>query len=316
MSYLKLITPTNLATEKERFFASQDYSPQLEYNWDSTTITNFLQKTPHGQPLVDALLNQNGELLTHAAAEFFDVKFRPEDLEFAQNLIAHIPPATNGTATEYAKLMRQKLTALGIDYQVKIIGEHGFQGRPNHKKRILKLSKYLHLQFLTLDGITNHELVHIIRAVNGEYNHIPASPNYLPTEEGLACLIQDEFLTHPTASSFQHALEYLAADLSRTVGFREIFNFLISHGSDPENAWLRGIRQKFGLKDTSQPGGLVKSGMYFYHENLLHNLSQDELLRLFVGKISLAELPQYSHYQGIIPSAKIQQMLFTPPTIY
>lgn len=300
MSYLKLITPTNLAAEKERFFSEENYSPQLEYNWDAEIIDKFLESTPAGRELVDALLSQDGIFITQAASRFFDVKFRPADIEFAKDLITTIPPATNGTAKTYAALMRQKLDKLSIDYKVEIVDEHGFQGRPNHKKHILKLSKYLHLQFLTLDGITNHELVHIIRSINGEYNHISTSDDYLPTEEGLACLIQDELLVHPTSSSFQHALEYLAANLSQTAGFREIYNFLIAHGSDPENAWLRGIRQKFGLRDTSRPGGLVKSGMYFYHELLLHHLSQDNLLRLFIGKISLAELPNYPQYIGQI----------------
>ncbi len=310
MSYLQLITPTNLATEKERFFSEENYSPQLEYSWDSQTIDSFLRDTPNGRKLVDALLSQNGNDITSAAAKFFDVKFRPADLAFAESLITTTPSPVNGTVNEYATLMRQKLDKLGIDYRVEVVDEHGFQGRPNHKKHVLKLSKYLHLQFLTLDGITNHELVHIVRAVNGEFNHIPISNDYLPTEEGLACLIQDEFLTHPTSSSYQHALEYFAAHLSQTAGFREIYDFLIAHDSDPENAWLRGIRQKFGLRDTSQPGGLVKSGMYFYHESLLYNLSKDELLRLFIGKISLADLPDYLEYTGKIPREVIVETFF------
>lgn len=309
-SYLKVITPTNLATEKERFFNQKDYSPQLQYDWSSETINTFINDSPKGKTLIDALLRQDSEAITHSAAEFFDVKFRQEDIDFAKELISPIPVQQNGTAYEYADLMKRKLSDLNIDYTVKIVDEHGFQGRPDHEKHVLKLSKYLHLQFLTLDGITNHELVHIIRAVNGQYNNIPISEDYLPTEEGLACLVQDNFLIEPTPSSFQHALEYLAADLSRTASFREVYNFLIQHGSDPENAWLRGIRQKFGLRDTSKPGGLVKSGMYFYHENILRKLNKDALLRLFVGKITLSELNQYPKYTGIIPADSIINKLF------
>lgn len=310
MSYLKIITPTNLASEKEKFFTLKDYSPQLEYNWDDQTIDRFLKKTPSGKPLVEALLRQDGNAITRAAAEFFDVKFRSEDLDFAQDLIKNVPTPINGTADQYADLMKKKLAALDIDYKVEVVDEHGFQGRPNHKKQIMKVSKYLHLQFLPLNSIANHELVHIIRAVNGKYNNIPKADDYLPTEEGLACLVQDELLTQHTPSSFQHALEYLAASLSRTAGFKEIFDFMVSHGSDPENAWLRGIRQKFGLRDTSQAGGLVKSGMYFYHENLLRPLEKSELLRLFVGKISLSQLSQYPKYTGKIPAEDIMRVFF------
>ncbi len=312
MSYLKITTPTNLAAEKERFFASDNYSPQLKYDWSEQNVNNFLEHTPSGTALAKAILNQDGKAITQEASKFFDVKFRPEDIDFAYNLISNTPPSANGTVNEYAELMRQKLTQLGIDYKVEIVDEHGFQGRPNHEKHILKLSKYMHLQFLSLNGIVNHELTHIIRAVNGEYNHISKSANYLPTEEGLACLIQDEFLVKPTSSSYQHSLEFLAANLSQTAGFREIFDFLTTHGFDSENAWLRGIRQKFGLCDTSQPGGIVKSGMYFYHENILKHLNKNELLRLFVGKISLDELDQYPVYTGKIPQSAIEEVLFTP----
>lgn len=308
-SYLKIITPINLAEEKERFFASKDYSPQLEYNWDEQTLEDFLNDTPKGAELVGTLLSQDGEAIAAEAAKFFDVEFRPEDVALAESLIRQVPASQNGTAEEYAELMRRKLADLDIDYAVKVVDEHGFQGRPNHKKRILKLSKYLHLQFLTLDGITDHELVHIIRYINGEYNEIPVSDDYLPTEEGLACLVQDEFLVRPTPSSFQHALEYLAAHLSRTAGFREVYDFLVSHGCDAENAWLRGIRQKFGMRDTAQAGGLMKSGMYFYHENLLKNLSKDELLRLFVGKISLSEIDRYPIYTGEIAEGRMREFL-------
>lgn len=310
MSYLKFITPTNLATEKERFFTIANYSPQLQYNWSEESISSFTKSNPCNGELIDALLSQDTTKIIHAAANYFNVEFRPEDITLAKKLASSIPPSINATATDYATLMQDKLTQLGIDYQVKLVDKHGFQARPVHNKQLLKISKHLHLQFLTPDEITNHELVHIIRAVNGQHNHIPTSSNYLPTEEGLACLIQDKFLATPTPAAFQHALEYLSAYLSQTAGFREIYDFLINHGFDAENAWLRGIRQKFGLRDTSQPGGLLKSGMYFYHENLLKTLTRDELLRLFVGKISLSNLSKYPSYTGIISKDILLKTLF------
>ena len=140
-SYLGIITPTNLAAEKERFFSSNNYSPQLEYNWSRQTIDRFIQKTPKGKPLVDAMLSQDGMAITAAASNFFDVKFRENDLKFAQELIAHTPISSNGTAEAYAQLMRQKLASLDIDYSVEVVDQHGFQARPNHKKRVLKISK-------------------------------------------------------------------------------------------------------------------------------------------------------------------------------
>ncbi len=37
--------------------------------------------------------------------------------------------------------MRQKLASLDIDYSVEVVDQHGFQAHPNHKKRVLKISK-------------------------------------------------------------------------------------------------------------------------------------------------------------------------------
>lgn len=172
----------------------------------------------------------------------------------------------------------------------------------------MHISKYLHLQFYPTSTVVNHELVHVIRAVNGVHDHIPPQADYLPTEEGLACYIQDN-LQRGTASSFQHALEYNASQLIRTAGFREIYDFLREHGCNSENAWLRGILQKFGMVDTSQPGSLIKSVMYFYHDQLVSQLSKTELLRLFVGKPSQTQLPNYSSYSGQIPQEKIEALL-------
>lgn len=308
MSYLKAITPLNIAQEKEKFFSSNNYSPQFVYQWDTESLKEYRAADPRISDLLDALVKQDGEAIVRQANTFFDVVFRPQDIAFAKTLIKDIPPASNGTAEEYATVLRQKLRDFNIDYRVEIVDKHGFQGRPDHQARVMQISKYLHLQFLSIDGITNHELVHIIRAVNGSYNGIAPTPDYLATEEGLACLIQDELLRQPSASSFQHAIEFLAADISRTAGFREVYNFLMARGSDPQSAWLRGIRQKFGMCDTSQPGGLMKSGMYFYHEQLLRQLSKDELLRLFVGKIPQDALEQYPTYKGVVPKEKIEAL--------
>ncbi len=308
MTYLKLVTPTNLAEEKEKFFSSQSYSPQFIYTWDKQTVGSVLQRNPELTALVDALLAQDIERIKATAAAYFDVLYRQEDIEFAQQLLSYVPPVSNGTADDVAKMLTQKLAQLAIDYKVQIVDRHGFQCRPDHTAKIIRLSRYMHLQYYSVESIVNHELVHIIRAVNGEYLGIPPTANYLPTEEGLACLIQDKFFTNDTGSAYQHALEYLASLIALSGGFRDVYNFFIEQGCDINNAWLRSIRQKYGLCDTSQPGSLMKSGMYFYHEQLLKKCTKDEILRLFVGKIPSTELSEHPTYNGLVPKHKIEAL--------
>lgn len=309
MTYLNAITPTNLSEERQKFFYDKSYQPQLEYNWDAKFVDEYKKISPVFSRLFDAMLVQDVDQMRQNAAEYFDVEFRKQDVELANSLTKTVPKASNGTAAELAVIFQNKLDALNIDYTVEVVDRHGFQCRPNHRMRKIQLSKYMHLQFLSTEGVANHELVHVIRAVNGSYNGIDVQPDYLPTEEGLSCLVQDEMLREPTASSFQHALEFLAAELSVKASFKDVFDFLVSKGADEESAWLRGIRQKFGMKDTSKPGGLMKSGMYFYHEQLLRELSKDEIVRLFVGKIPTHQLGKYPKYTGVIPEEKIHALL-------
>jgi hypothetical protein len=164
-------------------------------------------------------------------------------------------------------------------------------------------------EFYSVEGLVNHELVHIIRAVNGKYNHIQPQIGYLATDEGLASLVQDKMLDCVTTSSFQHALEYLAAQVASENGFIEVFKFLKVHGCSGESAWLRGIRQKYGICDTSMAGSLLKSGMSFYYELLLKQFTSEELIRLFVGKIPTTMLSEYPKYVGQIAEDKVRSLL-------
>ena len=309
MTYLNLITPINIAEEQEKIFSSQTYSPQFKYRWDAISIEKYKVTKPELAELANALVSQNKSEIEHAGKTYFDVEYRADDLKLAKSLVHARPTESNGTAQDIAAMMVDKLKELGIDYGVEIVDKHGFQCRPDHNARVIRLSKYLHLQFYPTESVVNHELVHIIRAVNGKANGITPATNYLPTEEGLACLVQDKFLEAPSASAFQHALEYLASYIARDAGFREVYQFFLDHGCDEENAWLRSIRQKFGLRNTSLPGSLMKSGMYFYHEQLLRELDKSELIRLFVGKIPLAQLPKYPDYMGELSEEVIEAFL-------
>lgn len=310
MIYLKLTTPTNIGEEREKFFAQPNYSPQLKYNWSPEDIAAYESKEPRLSGLIDALVRQDTQAIEQEAASYFDIAFRHKDVKMAETYTAKPPAAGKpANADDYAKVLSQKIDELGLGYSVEIVDRHGFQCRPDHKAKTMRISKYLHLQFHTAEGVANHEIIHAIRAVNGRYNGIKPQPGYLPTEEGLAALVQDSFFTTLTGSGFQHALEYRAAQLSKSAGFKEVYQFLRDHGCDAETAWLRGIRQKFGLCDTSRPGGLMKAAMYFYHEQLLLELPHESLVRLFVGKIPLSQLESYPQYTGTSPREKLEAFL-------
>lgn len=306
-AYLRLLTPTNLTEERTRFFSSPNYHPQLEYDWSRETIAACLAENPTIHGLVEALQSQHPATILQVSADFFDVKFRAQDVALAATTIKALPKPVNATPQDVVQALQTALAYLQADYTVLLLDQPGFQCRPNHHDKTISVSKYGNFQFSSVESLVKHELIHVIRAVNGNANGIAPETNYLPTEEGLACLMQDRYTATGAGSLFQHSLEYYASYLSQEHNFQDIYDFLLKCGCSPDVAWQRGIRQKYGLRDTTQPGGILKSAMYLYHEQLLGELDDASLLRLFVGKISQLSLERYPKYEGIIPENVIRQ---------
>jgi hypothetical protein len=307
MSYLKLTTPNNIAEEKEKFFSTKDYSPQFIYKWDQISEADL---TSHPEKeLLQALITQDGNVINTFAENYFGISFTRADIEFAELSLKDTPVKTFVDADLYADLATQQFKKFGIDYTVEIIDKHGFQGRPDHTHKILRLSKYLRPEFYSVDGLVKHEMVHIIRALNGKFNGIDNQEKYLGTEEGLACYVQDDLLRSNQSSIFQHSIEYMSSYIAKDHGFLDVYNFMLSKGCSPESAWLRGIRQKFGIKDTSRAGSLMKSAMQYCYEMKVKNLTRSELARLFVGKIRLDQLSKYPEYSGAIDLNKIEELI-------
>ena len=153
------------------------------------------------------------------------------------------------------------------------------------------------LQYFSIESEVKHEITHILRYENGEYNNIPRSDYYLANEEGLATYLQD-LVKIDNYSLYQHSAEYIASQIGMNSSLREIFNYFISLGFEPELAWHRSSRHKFGFIDTSKPGDILKPAMYFSQSQKIAKLSQDEILKLFVGKISLKDSEKYDKYFG------------------
>jgi hypothetical protein len=130
--------------------------------------------------------------------------------QLAAGIVAHQNKTIHsGTAQEYAKLLQDAFKLFDLDYQVQISAAKGFNARPNHREKTVVVSESIHYEFFSLAGGVRHELVHILRAGNGDYNQIKRSEDYLPTEEGLASYYQDHIVGVTDRGLVQHAIEYL-----------------------------------------------------------------------------------------------------------
>ncbi len=302
-SLLSLITPTNLESERDKFFSSSSYNPTFDYIWQSEPV-NLDIKSSLKLALAHAVKEQNHNQIVQAAKHLFEVDIKDELKQIATKHAQEKGIVSGGSAEEIAQLFAKTFQEFEIDYQVEIVPYGGFNVRPQHALAKLLVSEHIHFEYFSMEAEVHHELVHVIRYLNGKHNKIKHSKNFLPTEEGLASWCQD--VTNDDMSRRQHAIEYLASDVGLTGSLRDIYDLMRRYGMSTELAWKRASRHKFGFVDTSRPGDILKPAMYYANAARIDKLTSDERLRLFVGKITTYKLDEYPKYAGVWTESKIK----------
>lgn len=305
---IDIITPTNLPQEKKKFFSSTTYNPQFTYNWDTKELETFISTHLYYGQLVRCIMTQDISGIVREAEKVFETHIDSHLLELANKIVGKKPQIQHNlhfSIEEITTTFQKALDILDLPYKLEVTDKKGFNFRPNYKKRIILMNEDINFQFLSLDGGIKHELTHVLRYENGKHNNIKKSKNYLPTEEGLATYMQDYYGESGEASLFQHAAEYCVTDIGLKSPLRTMYNYLCSIGFSEELAWQRAIRHKFGFMDTAIAGDIMKPSMYFYTEQKIKNLSQEDLLKLFVGKISLQDLQRIEIYKGKISKKRL-----------
>lgn len=304
MSLIKLITPVNLAEEKEKFFKSQNYNPIFKYNFEN--FAEYEKPIDLKERLVNAILGQNTNEITDTAKQLFQVdlvKYRHK----AESVIKNTKVGTIAFSLENIKSQFNSAVGfLGLGYKLSIVDKQGFNFRPSYKTKVLLMSKYANLEYFSVRGEIQHELTHIVRYENHKVNELKQSSDYLPTEEGLATLMQDSSKDE-NYSKFQHAAEYLASSIGVIGSLRDIFNYFICIGFSSELAWQRAIRHKFGFVDTTKPGDIIKPAMYFENSQDVAKLSKNQIFKLFQGRISIKDIEKVGDLQGIVSDQKIME---------
>ncbi len=304
MKFITAITPVNILEERERFMSSPEYHPIFRYAWQENrprANSNSVKSK-----LINAVIEQDLAEITRYARDYFDMHDW-EYLEQAKLATTQLPQETkHESSKDFVDGFMQAFSKLRLDdYRVEVVDAAGFNFRPMQWDKKVVMSKHSDFQFFDVEGEIRHELVHVIRHENSVYNGIIKSPYYLPTEEGLATLLQDTSV-NGAAAQFQHAAEYVASMIGSTGSLRDVYDYFKSIGFNSELAWQRAARHKFGFVDTSQPGDILKPAMYYAHSQKVAELTPDEQLRLFVGKIAVNELPKYPVYTGVIDIQKIK----------
>ena len=87
--------------------------------------------------------------------------------------------------------------------------------------------------------------------------------------------------------------------------FRDLFNYLRTEHNISENmAWSRAVKAKRGCNNNKNPGVFTKDLVYFRgHEELMEFLKNGgNISDLYVGKVTIADLPLLQKYQEIVPA--------------
>lgn len=309
MDLLKLITPTNLSEEESKFFQSNHYHPVFKYDWNQEVINTWNALNPKYFTFSQAVINQDYLTLVRAGESLFQTVWDEAINLQALELVKNKPQILkNPTLEELINYHKQRLTQLGINYQLEVVDSSGFIARPNHHQKKLFISRHFNFSYFSLAGSVRHDLVHLIRYLNGQHSHVKRSAHYLPTEEGLATFMQDHGGAELNYSFFQHAAEYVVTKTCLEGSLRDAVTHLISLGFPQKLAWQRAVRHKFGFIDSSRPGDIMKPAMYFAHSQKIGQLSPANRLKLFMGKIALNELDSFPEYQGLWTREQLNQI--------
>lgn len=250
MSFLSLLIPTNLLSEKEKFFSDENYNPQFVYK-DQIPEKKLVT---YGQP-------------------------SPKYLQLAQEIVSRAYFGRNeqdlmmleGKEVSKEKVdqtVRSFLQMHKLDSEYQIKWSSSYTARAAVNKNTIKLRLPADFRKEGLLGMIYHEIgTHAIRRFN--YKKQPwfgkkksfGFSNYLKTEEGLASI--NTLVPKSFKSSYNVALRYLAVSKAQQSSFSNTWRFLKQYVQNPERRWDIVYRQKRGLKDTSKPGGYTKDLTYF-----------------------------------------------------
>lgn len=283
INMLKLndLVPTNLQTEKAKFWASGfTYNPQFAY----AAVIEQSELEKYGRPHWWYLWLAKQNLRKYLRQRNDTLKSEPS---------AKLSQAS----IEQAIHQRLAFHQLELAYQVVFSPDFVSRIAVNNKTKTIKVRLPVTITAAEIEGTLNHEIdTHILRQIN--YEQQPwykkkkkyQLQNHIRTEEGLALI--NEMLGGDNRLNYKSAANYLAVDLALKHDFVTVFKFFYELWHDADRSWLWTVKKKRGLADTSQPGSYTKDLVYFegLHQVLryLHGNNYDPS-SLYQGKIACAD---------------------------
>jgi len=326
--------PINRDEEKSKLFASfakqDEYNPQFQYkeapaDWERP-LTKFLHEIDPFDSGWEAHLYQEVRrfILELEATRAHDPNEITAETVYsygiptielvneAQKILQNTKPENENreiAASVAADILSTALVQAGLpDWRVEL------KNPMNARMMVRSVEKKVFVRedaLFSRDSVKRllvHEIgTHVFRYINGERQQLQILKlgliGYLGTEEGLATYHEKRFGVQDIAALRTYALRVIAAHMSLTSSFYEIFDHLASHISNLDELFDIVTRAKRGFRDTKCVGGHVKDQVYLRGfldvSEHLSNYPQDHAI-LMCGKVSLSmlgELKELDRYQ-------------------
>lgn len=230
------------------------------------------------------------------------------------------PESAMLTAEQALTRFQEVLTEYGLhDWEV-VIREHTI-ARCTVGGRKVTLRKDALFSKKFLPALIAHEVeTHVLTAENGTHQPFElfrrGFANYLDTQEGMAILNQNRFLSPYHEKRYGPVRNILAAAFALEHSFVDTRRYLLEElGYEPEKALSKAIEVKRGLADTGEAGGFTKGVVYFRGQRAIEQflLQGGDLKRLYIGKIALEDLELLEQIPGVKPPLVIPTFLREQP---
>jgi hypothetical protein len=296
-----VFTPTNLESEKKKFFESNTYNPQFKYEivkndnesvfkkLEGVTgimgvdprISEFYMDLIESKKRASALMHSagNNEEVTRLSIEQYGFPthtlFRNagriiRGLRKGYSLVNKEKDEDVLNYEQIERVFRAVFDELGLDeWSIDKSAKIASNGvKVAIKRRQVLMDPNITRTISALKKTIVHEVgAHVLRTINGEKSGFAALgkanlPLYLDAEEGIATLNEEQFGVLTYYSLRKKAVLAWAVYVGKDMSFRQLYNAL-SVGFKKTEAFDITYRIKRGLGDTSKPGAYVKDIVYF-----------------------------------------------------
>lgn len=209
-----------------------------------------------------------------------------------------VPDATL-TAEDVALVMRRGLASAGLDdWQVTIESQMSAHMSVRSIERTVQVRDGATFAPAAARRLLVHEIgTHVFRYMNGAVQPLRllryGFGSYMMTEEGMATYHEFKHGLQDGRTHRRYALRVIAAHLSLTHSFYDVFTHL-TDWIDMDEAFEITARAKRGFTDTAEYGAHVKDKVYFEgFDKVQTHLAEhpDDYPLLMAGKVSLDVLP-------------------------